>query len=44
MAKYDLETPTDMRGDFLDYLRQKQQKDSTLMDEREVMNNILIFL
>lgn len=33
-----------MRGDFLDYLRQKQQKDSTLMDEREVMNNLLIFL
>ncbi|KFY52914.1 hypothetical protein V496_08064 [Pseudogymnoascus sp. VKM F-4515 (FW-2607)] len=43
MSKYDLENPTDMRGDFLDYLRQKQQKDSTLMDEREVMNNLLIF-
>ncbi|OBT64722.1 hypothetical protein VE03_05892 [Pseudogymnoascus sp. 23342-1-I1] len=43
MAKYDLEKPTEVRGDLLDYLRQKQLKDSTIMNEREVMNNILIF-
>lgn len=44
MKKYDLEKPTDMRGDLLEYLRQKQLKDSTIMTEAEVMNNILIFL
>ncbi|ELR10417.1 hypothetical protein VC83_00506 [Pseudogymnoascus destructans] len=43
MKKYDLEKPTNMRGDLLEYLRQKQLKDSTIMDEREIMNNILIF-
>lgn len=44
MKKYDLEKPTGMRGDLLEYLRQKQLKDSTTMDGKEVMNNILIFL
>lgn len=44
MKKYDLEKPTNMRGDLLEYLRQKQLKGSTIMCEREVMNNILIFL
>lgn len=44
MKKYDLEKPTDMRGDLLEYLRQKQLKDSKVMTEAEVMNNILIFL
>ncbi|KFY27331.1 hypothetical protein V493_03558 [Pseudogymnoascus sp. VKM F-4281 (FW-2241)] len=43
MKKYDLEKPTGMRGDLLEYLRQKQLKDSTTMDGKEVMNNILIF-
>ena len=45
MKKYDLEKPTNMRGDLLEYLRQKKLKNSTIiMDEREIMNNILIFL
>lgn len=45
MAKYDLEEkPIGLRGDFLEYLRMQQLKDSTFMTEREVMNAILIFL
>jgi cytochrome P450 len=44
MKKYDLEESTNTRGDLLEYLRQKQAKDSTIMSDREVMNNILIFL
>lgn len=44
MKKYDLEESTGTRGDLLEYLRQKQAKDSTIMSDREVMNNILIFL
>ncbi|KFZ04356.1 hypothetical protein V502_10212, partial [Pseudogymnoascus sp. VKM F-4520 (FW-2644)] len=43
IEKYDLEKPTNMRGDLLEYLRQKQLKDSTIMTERDLMNNILIF-
>ncbi|KFY43171.1 hypothetical protein V495_04123 [Pseudogymnoascus sp. VKM F-4514 (FW-929)] len=43
MKKYDLEESTNTRGDLLEYLRQKQAKDSTIMSDREVMNNILIF-
>ncbi|KFY41502.1 hypothetical protein V494_02966 [Pseudogymnoascus sp. VKM F-4513 (FW-928)] len=43
MKKYDLEKPTNVRGDLLEYLRQKQLKDSEFMTDREVMNSILIF-
>ncbi|OBT76525.1 hypothetical protein VF21_05439 [Pseudogymnoascus sp. 05NY08] len=40
--KYD-EKSTDLRGDFLEYLRQKQLKNPQTMTDRELINNILIF-
>ncbi|KFZ02079.1 hypothetical protein V500_00447 [Pseudogymnoascus sp. VKM F-4518 (FW-2643)] len=39
---YD-EKSTDLRGDFLEYLRQKQLKNPQTMTDRELINNILIF-
>lgn len=44
MAKYDAEEKTGKRGDFLEYLRQKQSQDPEFMSDREIMSNILIFL
>ncbi|OBT43106.1 hypothetical protein VE00_05490 [Pseudogymnoascus sp. WSF 3629] len=40
--KYD-EKSTDLRGDFLEYLRQKQLKNPQIMTDRDLINNILIF-
>ncbi|KAL5345195.1 Cytochrome p-450 [Pseudogymnoascus australis] len=40
--KYD-ENSTDLRGDFLEYLWQKQLKKPQTMTDRELINNILIF-
>ncbi|KFY50853.1 hypothetical protein V495_00048 [Pseudogymnoascus sp. VKM F-4514 (FW-929)] len=42
IKKYD-EKSTDLRGDFLEYLRQKQLKNPETMTDRELINNILIF-
>ncbi|KFZ01158.1 hypothetical protein V500_00862 [Pseudogymnoascus sp. VKM F-4518 (FW-2643)] len=40
--KYDGKS-TDLRGDFLEYLRQKQLKNPQIMTDRDLINNILIF-
>jgi cytochrome P450 len=44
IAKYDAEKPTGTRGDLLEFLRQKQRQNPEVMTDRDLMNNILLFL
>jgi len=41
IEKYDKEKPTGRRGDLLEYLRMKQDRDAEKMSERDVMNHLL---
>lgn len=41
IERYDKDKQTGRRGDLLEYLRMKQDKDAEKMSERDVMNHLL---
>lgn len=41
IEKYDKEKRTGRRGDLLEYLRMKQDRDAEKMSERDLMNHLL---
>lgn len=42
MEKYDMEEQTEQRGDFLEYLRDKQKKDDQKMTDLDLMSHLVV--